>query len=232
MTIRDRLRDWAQREGFDLPPLLVGETTAFLPVRQTPKGTRIEVDRPGEVQVRFRAVVRFWFALPYVLGLITLFGSVPLGGFIGYFFNPFDGYRSQGAWQSWMSFWLFSTPILFLAATIISYRLTHLWVKLVATQHYIRVGSYYFDRTKYGGMRIGYEIKTTGNLLKNDFHDLSIGMQALRLSYGPWGEDLPYLVNKYHANEIVLWLNIMIARTMARPAGPTDTATGQRPQAF
>lgn len=234
MAIQDKARELAQQAGFDVPGKQTGENITFQPVRQTPKGTRIEAEAPGSITIRFKAVIRTWWILPWLLIPGTIFLSLPTGLFIGIYLNPFNGFYSQGAWQSWQSFWVLVTPLLFLAATIISYRLTHLWVKLVATPNHIQVGPYYFDRTKYGGMRLGYEItgKSAESMLKNDFHDISIGMQALRLSYGLWGEDLPYLVNKYHANEIVLWLNIMIARTIAKPAGATDIETGQRKQVF
>jgi hypothetical protein len=121
----------------------------------------------------------------------------------------------------------------FLILGIISYiciRKAFPWITLIATPQYIKVGKLYFDRGHYGGMRIGYEIDTGMALLKNDFHDLGVGLQALRLSYGLWGEDLPFLVNRYHAAEIVIWMSYMISLTEAGK-DPTPQ-TGVRSQQY
>lgn len=207
-----------------------GESGRYVPVRKSPKGTVLEHQTKDSVTLSFKAAIRFWWMLPYALLVVTVLGSLPLGLFIGTFLNPFELWQAQ-AWQTFFNISLFFTPVLLLAATIISLRLTQPWVRLVANREHIQVGSLVFQRKLYAGMRLGYEIKTTNGILKNDFHDLSIGLQGIRLSYGLWGEDLPYLVNGYHANEIVLWLNMKISETAAPVQAPLSTS-GDRQQTF
>lgn len=201
----------------------------FEKVRKSPKGTYVEHEGDGVVMLRVRAVVRFWWMLPYPLALITVFGSLPLGAFIGTAFNPYSPFE-QAAWASWFNTSMFMVPVLLLAATVVSYFSTHVWIRFTATKDYVRVNRKYYRRDQYGGMRIGYEIKTRSGVLKNDFHDLTLGMQALRLSYGPWGEDLPYLVNSYHAPAIVIWLNLKMNQVIGPVSSPAET--GERKQTF
>ena len=41
--------------------------------------------------------------------------------------------------------------------------------------------------------------------------DHFMGVSGLRVAYGRWGDDLDYMVNKYHAPEYVVWMNEVIA---------------------
>jgi hypothetical protein len=199
--------------------------------RLSPKGTIVEAQSDDSVTLRFRAALRTWWVLPYIMLPITIVGSIPLGLFIGTYMNPVNMFQHQSAWQGYFNTALWGTPVAMVIATYLVWRWTQPLVKVVANRQYIQVGSQYFERENYGGMRLGYEIETSMGLLKNDFHDLSIGLQGIRLSYGRWGEDLPYLVNSYHANEIVLWLNVKIGETEAAIAAPVSQ-TGNRPQSF
>lgn len=196
----------------------------YIPVRSSPKGTRLETQTEDTVVLRFRAAIRFWWMLPYVLLGITAFGSLPLGLFIGTYMNP-SGYAA--GFNQFFSASLFWTPVVLLGLTIFSWYATTPWVTVVANRKHILVGPYYFSRDHYSGVRIGYEIQTTSGILKNGFDDLSLGLQGIRVGYGPWGEDLPYLVNKYHASEIVLWLNfksVRRRRLYVRPFQRRDSA--------
>lgn len=116
-----------------------------------------------------------------------------------------------------------------LILAVISYIRTRPWVKIIATKDTILYGSRKFSRLHYGGMRIGYTTKEDGGL-KNSFFDLSLGMAAPRLQYGRWGEDLAYLVNGYHANEIVIWLNEIIDSVGAPPPPKYDAYAGRKPE--
>lgn len=221
---RDRLRNLGEKTGFPVPGNVAAENIRFQPVRSSPKGTRVETQSEGSVTLCFKAAIRFWWPLPYAVIVCAVVVGLPLGWILGATLrSPFEPYNGGP---------LFWTIAIFAAATVASFRLTRPWVKLVANKRYIHIGPYYFDRDHYGGMRVGYELQTGASVLKNDFHDLSIGLQAIRLTYGPWGEDLPYLVNGYHANAIVLWLNLMIASVDEPPVGPTSSEHGKRTQAF
>lgn len=63
----------------------------------------------------------------------------------------------------------------------------------------IKVGGYLFDRRYTGGFRIGYEMESPDKSFTP--------MTGLRMSYGPWGEDLPFLVSKNRSVEMINWMN-------------------------
>ncbi|WP_157946891.1 hypothetical protein [Thalassobius sp. I31.1] len=102
---------------------------------------------------------------------------------------------------------LFTCAAFYFVAAV-SYFWTRPWVKIVVTPNTIRYGSRFFHREFHDGMRLGYSTNETD--LKNKLLEGSFGTVAMRLTYGRWGEDLPYLVNKYHADEIVIWMNEII----------------------
>jgi len=209
----------------------------YQPLRDHPKGTELVHQTEGTVTLKFKAAIRFWWKLIFLMIPMTLAAPF-VGAFIGAALaiaeqqRRYDlgEYRNTdiGAWSFQGGVWI---TIMMITATIAVFYWTRPWVTVFADRVHIRVGDLRFSREHFGWLRLGYEIETSGALLKNDFHDLDIGLQGLRLVYGPWGEDLPYLVNKYHANEIVLWINTKIAETA--PPQPTPVATsGDRPQSF
>lgn len=217
----------------------------FVKVRDRPKGTKLVRFGDGTVKLRFKSALRFWWRMswllwPLFIGAIiggfalaastTFYGlvenarqnytfgqSINIGGMI--VASIFAGIGGAIGWTILVS------PIAWLIMA-----LTRPWVTIFADKDKIVVGRQTFDRQHYSGLRLGYEIQTPDAQLKNDFHDLDIGLQGLRLVYGPWGEDLPYLVNKYHANEIVLWINLQINATA--PAPVTTAQSGDREQRF
>jgi len=193
--------------------------------RSTPKGTTLVKQSDDEVIMTVRYVLQFWWPwLPVALLAFTIVGAAPLGSFIGVAISDWDSNRVPG---TVMVFVLGS-----LIATIIAYRNTRGEVPIVAQADKIKVGDKVFDRRHYGGMRMGYTVESDDGALKNDFLDQQMGYAALRLSYGRWGEDLPYLVNKYHAPEIVIWMNELIDSMGAAPAKDVDAAKGLRGQIF
>lgn len=193
--------------------------------RETPKGTRVIKQSDDEVILGVRYVLRFWWPfLPAALLAFTIVGAPAVGGIIGAVISD---------WQN--NFIPVTIAVVFIGsviATILAFQRTRGEVVIIAQPDKIKFGDKTYDRQHYGGMRMGYSVSTEDNALKNDFFDQSMGMSALRLSYGRWGEDLPYLVNKYHAPEIVIWMNEHI-NAVGAPA-PRDNAPseGRRQQSF
>jgi hypothetical protein len=211
-------------------------STGYLPVRQHPKGTRLVAQTDTSVTLRFKAVIRFWWKAVFLMFVLCALSPF-LGAGLGLLAAAAEAEQSLSRGvlsrngSGIVTTWTVMTPLAVIALTILVFRLTRPWVEVYADRDHIRVGDQSFDRRHYGGMRLGYEIQTSDGMLKNDFHDLDIGLQGLRLVYGPWGEDLPYLVNKYHANEIVLWLNFKIGETAA-PAPNPVAESGARSHSF
>jgi len=250
------LRDWitaravqirdAMEEALVAVGTLGGNRSRFVKLRDRPKGTKLIRATNDTVKVKFKAAVRFWWKLSWLLWPLyiaaTVFGFGIAAG--SNFYRRIAEARTNFLFdegiidvlgivlqslllglQNAIAWAIVVSPIAWLIMV-----LTRPWVRVYADREKVVVGRQSFDRRHFGGLRIGYEIKTGDALLKNDFHDLDIGLQGLRLVYGPWGEDLPYLVNKYHANEIVLWLNLMIDQTIVQTQ--TTGQSGQREQRF
>lgn len=233
VTQLERLRD-----PMALRPVMYGY---YVPVRQNPKGTKFIIrgkNPRGEnyVKIQFKAAVRFWWKFYYLMIGVCVAATF-LGGFVGLgvAMSNAASLAREGVFVQPGSFEIVVGAIIgFVIAvipTIYVYRWTHPWVEVTANPSFISVGDFYFDRRYYGGFRVGYELQTNLGTLKNDFHDIDIGLQGLRFCYGQWGEDLPYLVSKYHANEIVMWINQKIAETEPKATAPV-TESGQRPQRF
>lgn len=206
----------------------VQDITAFCLVpRSTPKGTELVYLDENSAHMRVKSAIRFWCYFLPALFTIGAVAGVPLGGYWG-----FEIYNAQpNRWNINPTPYVFWGAVFlsgsFVAAAIYSYFATRPWLGVKVTPSTITYGSMKFDRRYYGGMQIGYSTNEGGDL-KNGFFDLSLGMAALRLSYGPWGEDLKYLINKYHSAEIVNWMNGVIASVGAAPPPDYDPYAGRK----
>ena len=197
------------------------------PVRTTPKGTYVGTANRRGATLHVKSAIRFWYwFLPTSL-LISSFVIAPfLGGWLGYVSASNSRFYDEEVATG-----IFLMVGVFIALTIVSYFLTRPWVTIVITPDTITYGSTKYAREHHNGMRIGYTIEGVDEL-KNDFFDISFGLQAIRLTYGRWGEDLPYLVNKYHAAEIVIWMNELIAEVGAPEPKENDPAKGRQSEEF
>jgi hypothetical protein len=223
----DRLRD---------PMALRAPEYGYVPVREHPKGTKLIGQAQGYVHLQFKAALRFWWKFYYLM-LAGCVAATFFGAFVGFAVSMSNAsnlarrgvFADPGSFEVWVG--AIIGFVITLIPTIYVYRWTHPWVDVYAQSTSIKVATFNFDRKYYGGFRVGYELQTTVGMLKNDFHDIDLGLQGLRFCYGQWGEDLPYLVSKYHANEIVMWINQKIAETEPKTTAPV-TESGQRPQRF
>lgn len=201
-AIRDRRRTKAE-----------GDPSGYLTPRRRPVGIRnVEyVEKTGAVSFEVKSVVSFWWL---VAPIVAMSSSI----IIIFFILPI----AMAFFRLGAIFPLIVIVACFIA-TVLSFTRTRLWVKIESTDREIRIprpfegGTMRFDRKYFGGVRLGYSIQTESGALKEHFSDGNFGLQALRIEYGPWGEDLPYLVNGYHATEIVLWMNMVMRATISEP---------------
>lgn len=192
---------------------------------QTPNGTRLVKQADDEVIMTVRYVLQFWWPwLPIGLLLFTIFGAPLVGAGVGAIISDWQYNRIPGA----IVFFVLGS----IAATVLAFLRTRGEVTVIAQEDKIQFGHKVYDRRYFGGMRIGYTVDTNDGSLKEHFLDQQMGYAALRLTYGRWGEDLPYLVNKYHAPEIVIWMNELIASVGAPPPKDIDASQGLRGQIF
>lgn len=203
----------------------------FVPVREHPKGTReFKNNAPGTVRLQFKAARRFWWRFWFLFVFACCLAPV-VGAGLGSFLAV-AGSRSLYVNLAAASFQGgFFTTLICVGAAVIFWNWSRPWVEVYADRSEVRVENLRFDRRNYGGFQMGYTINTGEAMMGNDFHDLDLGLVGLRLVYGPYGEDLPWLVNKYHSQEIAIWLTYKIAEA-TRPQQDPGTLAGERPQNF
>ena len=197
-------------------PLAVRSGTR--PIRQTPRHTEISEFSDHKTVVTVKVAVRFWcWALPSVLlGLAVVFAL--FGGakaYVALIDKPFiiENGKTLAATSQMALNSALGTAVsyggLFLVMSIASYFLTRPNIRISIDDEVVIVGFYRFDRAKFGGFRSGYSIDKNHNFI-NSFRPAT-GMSVLSLSYGPWGEDTIYLMDSYNTDQIVVWLNDLIA---------------------
>jgi hypothetical protein len=213
-----KFQDWqAERSAFrDLNKGQGGG--GFVEPRPRPIGIRnVKVDQNGQqVSFEVKTAVRFWWSvLPAVLVMAAYPFIFILAPIVGFLISPRDRYGMIQA--NLMPATVVAFVVIAIVAIVLACKATRPWVQMKATAQDVTVprpfgrGVMRFDRRYFGGMRTGYSIQTEGGaVLKNSFMDGNFGLTGLRLSYGAWGEDLPYLVNGYHAAEIVIWMNMVM----------------------
>lgn len=196
------------------------------PVRSVPQGTILVSRTADQAVLKVKSAIRFWcwFMPTLFVGLAVL--SVPLGaaaGFMIYADTP-NNYRLD---PTQFMMWGAIIPTgLCLIIAVKAYSSTRPWVLVTITPETIRYGDALFDRDHTNGMQVGYYTDEAD--LKSSFLMPSFGVQALRLTYGRWGEDLKYMVDKYHASEIVIWMNEIIDGVGAPPPKRYDPYAGQK----
>lgn len=185
--------------------------------RPRPVGIRKVMVNPEGDQVSFevKTAVRFWWAaMPPLVFLASLPVVFVVAPFLGHAMSARDRYGRIET--NMIPTVMIVALIIALLALVWSVRSTRPWVRIVATEEEVSLprpfnkGIMRFDRQYFYGMRIGYSIQTEAGVLNNRFTDGNFGLSGLRLAYGTWGEDLPYLVNGYHASEIVVWMNLVM----------------------
>ncbi|WJY21589.1 hypothetical protein QTA57_17980 [Fontisubflavum oceani] len=207
------------------------ELAGALTPREAPVGTSVVSIAPDQAVVRVNSVIHFWcWFAPLALGA-GAFLATPLGALIGYQLYkqsvPWHQFEAEAAFYA--SFWGGTLVFgLFIAAAIWSYFANRPKVKVLITPDAIRYGDILFDRRHAAGLRIGY--KSHAAELKANITDDRFGVSRLRLAYGNWGEDLKYMVNSYHADEIVIWLNGIINNVGAPPPKQYDPNKGTKPE--
>jgi hypothetical protein len=90
----------------------------------------------------------------------------------------------------------------------------------------VSIGRYVFDRKIGGHFRVGYEV-TKGSGSTGGTQRFS----TIRVTNGPWGEDLPFSIVQHRAVEQLDFANFMISRVGKSADTPTPEE-GFRNQKF
>lgn len=203
--------------------------------RPYPRGIYLDKNSADELRFRIKATRRKWRWLPFALILPVYAIASTLGPILGFRSDYWVGRQYVAPSFSWMPTFL----LLVVGTVFLVWLYKQFWLALPirVTPTHINVNGQSFNRKHYGGMRVGYEIGgnesvPVGGLFEGAVGDTSLGFVGLRLQYGRWGEDLDYMVNKYHANEYIVWMNEMIAAVGAPPAKDIAPDQGVRGQQF
>lgn len=199
-----------------LPP---ARRTVTVTPRHTPKGTKLITANNREALFQIRCARQLWWWLAPIIAVTFCIFVVPFA--LVAIFALYDPAVNVIGWL------LLGACIASLGA---SYYFTRIWLPITVDKDAITIGNQAFARTRAGGFRLGYTIE--GKDMKNDYMDHSMGLAGLRLAYGPWGEDLPYLVNKYHSAEIVIWMNGIVSAVGAPAPAKHDLEKGRKVEEF
>jgi hypothetical protein len=234
MTIQDSAADRAKKifeKG------IAATLPKYMKVRPYPRGIYLDKQSADELVFRLKAVHRRLRFLPLWIFLASLV-LVPA---LGFWWGFDDGTRIVDGYRIPMErpdFSIVPTVILVLltiAGLIWAWRIGHPKVQITATPDTIQVGNMIFNRSQYGGMRLGYQVQ--GEAVKIGTFDTVMGdhfmgVSGLRVAYGRWGEDLDYMVNKYHAAEYVVWMNEQIDAIGRPEPKKHDPAKGRKKAEF
>ncbi|WP_424991316.1 hypothetical protein [Fluviibacterium sp. S390] len=195
-------------------------------VRDVPQGTMIVSRTADQAVLKVKSAIRFWcWFLPTTFFVLAVL-SVPVGSAVGFMIYTEQGRGFRGDPASFVMWGALIPAGICLLIAFMTYGSTRPWVLVAITPDTIRYGDATYDRDHSRGMRIGYTSDETQ--LKSSFLAPSFGVQTLRLTYGRWGEDLKYMVDKYHAPEIVIWMNEIIDSVGAPPPKRYDPYAGQK----
>ncbi|WP_065332291.1 hypothetical protein [Tritonibacter mobilis] len=201
----------------------------FVPVRQSPVGTVLLSQNSDRAIMQVQVAIQFWCWFAPVFFCIAAFFAAPIGSFIGVAIaNSTMSYgRASFGMAASYGFWGATLAVCAcLIAALVAYFKTRPELHIVAEKDFIRFGTMKFDR-QYTDVIVIKENSNETSLTKGITKPKS-GVTALRLSYGPWGEDLPYLVDSYYADEIVIWMNDIIAAVGAEQPSEHDSKEGKK----
>lgn len=200
---------------------------SVMPVRNWPEGTRLISKDDEQAVMTVQAAIQFWCWAGPGLCLIAILFAVPIGSSLGYA-TAIDSARFvSGKTIISHIFWGGGLGLgACLLAAAISYAVTRPVVRIIVDKNYVQFGSYKFDRRFAGGLRTGYaseETELTTNITQSKF-----GVTNLWFAYGPWGEEMKYLVNAKHADAICNWMNGIINAVGAPEPKENDAAKGRK----
>lgn len=124
--------------------------------------------------------------------------------------------------KSILSLWLLGM----LAVSYIVLREAYPRILIVAEKKGVIVGQYAYSWKHAEGLRAGYSV---GGVERSKKQWRYVG---LRMAYGQWGHDLPYMVNADYSAAYVVWLNNLLETVSINTATQNDPKAGIRQQLF
>lgn len=204
--------------------------------REYPKGARVHQlpsQQSDTAVLSLPTHYRSWWIVPAFLAIPLIMAAITWGGSAG--FVPDEWVTDTWGRQQYRAgYFTYAPMIMAITITVGALIFVHFrfnrHTTITITPDMITIGRFHFDRKYAGSLRLGYEIDYQGD--QSSFIRGQFLFSGLRLSYGPWGEDLPYMVDRYHAAEYVNWVNLFVEQVGSPPAAENNASEGRREQIF
>lgn len=200
------------------------------PVRPYPRFASLPEFTPGEsFTATIPTALRTWWVFGVlVIGALWFF-VLPLGIALGIDAGGFDnrGRLIQPSF-SW-------TPGIFTAIVLaaVSYgiwRAVFPRIKIQVDREVIQVGKYRYTWDTASGMRVGYSIG--GVERSSEEGVLWVKFTGMRMAYGQWGHDLPYMTNTYYSVAYAAWINQLLETIKHNTETVNDPAAGIKQELY
>jgi len=217
-------------DGFEAFAMRINPAKAYelkdAPVRPYPRFAELKDFEPG---TRFKATIptalrTWWFVgILAVIALWVIF--IPLGFSWGI---DLGGYDNRGRFtQPSVSY----GPVMIMAIVLVALswailRAVFPRIVIEADKDEILVGKYRYGWNNAAGMRVGYSI---GGVERSNEQWKFCG---LRMAYGQWGHDLPYMASGYYSVAYVAWINQLLETIKHDMESVNDAAAGIKQQMY
>ena len=199
---------------------------SVVPVRETPVGTAVIKQDSEQAVMTVQAAIQFWCVTAPTACILSGFLLVPIGGMIGYNAS-FDSYgRLIGDIPTNIFVGCFVGALISIFSSFLAYAMTRPNVQVEVDKDFVKFGDYKFDRRFAGGLQPAYSSQETE--LKKSIIQPKFGVTALRFAYGPWGEDMKYMVDAHYVDDICIWMNGIIDSVGAPEPKENDAAQGRK----
>ena len=163
------------------------------------------------------AIAALWIVLPPI--------GITMGFIEGFYDNR--GRFTRGYYNPMP---IIITIGILLAATYAILRAIFPRITITATRDGISVGKYRYSWDNAEGLRAGYSV---GGVEKSDEQGFFwFKYKGLRMAYGQWSHDLPYMVSDYYSAAYVVWVNQLLETIQTNPETVNDAAAGIKQQMY
>ena len=193
---------WSERLWLRLKPPLRAPVALPVGVRELPRFLTVPDFTAGDsFTVVMPTARRTWWVVAVggllALWVVTLPLLVPLSFAGGFYDRGSNAYVD--AYFNPLLFALYLLPLLGVTWAVWWWAFPR--IRITADQKEIRVHGRRYAWDKATGFRLGYSL---GGVERKDSQGFYAG---LRMAYGPWGDDLPFMVRDYYAPAYIMFLN-------------------------
>ena len=185
-------------------PPLIPLRRRQMEVRPLPRFLDLVSFKEGEsFTVTIPTARRTWWIVGTVCIVGAWFMLIPVMYLFSWGEGSFDN-RGRYTPPDFMLFLFNVLLALLLAATWYIARLIYPRITITANHDTITVHNRAYAFAKSGGFRIGYSLGGVERVSRQGFYG------GFRISYGTWGDDLPFMVRHYYAPAYVIFLNDLL----------------------